>query len=95
MVFVSGRMVPFMTAATSAAATENRGSHLSFLGAIQQLAVALAAGLSGWILTQNADGTFEGFHQVGYLAISATCVCMVLIGGIRKASAPSPNAQQI
>ena len=43
MVFVSGRMVPFAAAATSAASMENRGSHLSFLGAIQQINMACAA----------------------------------------------------
>ena len=84
MVFVSGRMVPFMAAATSAAAMENRGSHLSFLGAIQQISVACAAGVSGLILTETPQGAYEGFHVVGYVAIAATVLCMLVINTIQK-----------
>jgi predicted MFS family arabinose efflux permease len=85
MVFVSGRMVPFMAGATSAAATENRGSHLSFMGAVQQVSVALAAGLSGMILSQEpSSGALVGFHIVGYVALGATVVCMFFIGHIQR-----------
>ena len=84
MVFVSGRMVPFMAAATSAASMESRGSHLSFLGAIQQISVACAAGVSGWILTETAEGLYEGFDVVGYVAITASVLCMMAVATIRK-----------
>ena len=84
MIFVSGRMVPFMAGATSASATENRGSHLSFMGAVQQFSVACAASLSGWILTKDATGALIGFEKVGYVALGATLFCMVFIGQIRS-----------
>lgn len=73
----SGRMIPPQTLITAAVGTENRGSFMAVKSALQQLGVAIAAALSGYIVVLN-DTTekLENYNYVGYLSIA---VCIVAI----------------
>ncbi|MFZ2302277.1 MAG: MFS transporter [Gallionella sp.] len=75
-VLVSGRMIPAMAIITSAAQPRLRGTFMSLNATTQSLAMALATTLSGFILTQGADGKIIDYAMVGYVAMTANVVAI-------------------
>jgi predicted MFS family arabinose efflux permease len=75
----SGRMIPPQTLITAAVGKENRGSFMAVKSALQQLGVALAAAISGMIVSLNeSTGELDNYHFVGYLSI-AICLFAVYL----------------
>jgi predicted MFS family arabinose efflux permease len=73
----SGRMIPPQTLITAAVGKENRGSFMAVKSALQQLGVALAAAISGMIVSLNeSTGELDNYHFVGYLSIA---ICLFAI----------------
>jgi predicted MFS family arabinose efflux permease len=99
MVTTSGRMVPVQALITAAAAPRYRGSFLSVLTSVQQLAAGLAAIIGGAILgapgaggeghgAVGGSGPLEplvGFGWVGLLSAGFTLLSVVLAGLVRPA----------
>jgi predicted MFS family arabinose efflux permease len=87
MVVASGRMVPAVALMTSSARPADRGSFLSVLGAVQQMAAGLASLLAGGLLHQPvANGPLEGFPLIGLLGCVACAASVVLAGAVRPAA---------
>jgi DHA1 family inner membrane transport protein len=86
MVASSGRMVPATALITNSSAPAYRGSFMSLNACVQHLACALAASLSGEILTQGADGRLDGYWLAGVLACVAGLTSVVLAGRLRPAA---------
>ena len=82
----SGRMIPPQTLITAAATPKTRGSFMSVKSAMQQLAIALASAMSGFIVVFGEGGSLERYNLVGYLAITVCIVAMLLAPRIRVAS---------
>ena len=81
-VFMGGRLTPAMALISSTALPKNRGSFLSLIGSIQQLAAALAAFLAGAMVTQDGAGKLAGFGRVGILAAACSLIALALAGKI-------------
>ncbi len=81
-VLVSGRMIPAMAIITSASEPRLRGTFMSLNAAMQQLASALAAMLSGLITSQGASGRLMGYDKVGYVAIAANLLAIAFVSRI-------------
>lgn len=78
MVFVSGRFVPAMALVTAAAQPQLRGSFMSFVSAIQQLALGAASLTSGLLLGHAANGELTRYWLAGLIAVTCTLICMWL-----------------
>lgn len=81
-VFVPGRMVPAMAIVTSAVQPQLRGSFMSLNGAVQQMSSGCASYLAGSMIAMDVSGRVIGYGTVGWLAISATLIAMMLVGQI-------------
>jgi predicted MFS family arabinose efflux permease len=64
----------------------NRGSFMSMVSSIQQIASGLAASLSGIIIQKTADGQLTEFPKVGLVAASATLIAIYISTRIKTVS---------
>ncbi len=85
MICMSGRFVPAMALITSSAMPEHRGGFMSINGSIQQAGAGLAALISGMVITTSASGQLEHFNWVGFIAILATLMSLVVSKKIKSA----------
>ncbi len=83
-VFASGRMISPNTIITAAAPTANRGSFMSIKSALQQLAIALAALISGQIVFLE-DGRYQHYLYVGLLSIALGVLSIFFVRRIKVA----------
>ncbi len=79
-VLVSGRMIPAMAVITSAAQPKLRGTFMSLNTTMQSFALGLATSLAGFLITQDAEGHLAGYGNVGYIAMTANVLAMILAG---------------
>ena len=93
-IFVPGRMVPAMAIVTSAAQPQLRGTFLSMIGSVQQLAAGVATYIGGLIIATDASGQILRYDSVGYLAIAATLAAMGLVGLIGMHTGAVENAAE-
>jgi predicted MFS family arabinose efflux permease len=82
-VFVPGRFGPAMAIITGSVAPPLRGSFMSFNGAVQQLAAGAASFAAGIIIGRGADGALTRYDWVGWCAVAATLLAIVLVRQIR------------
>jgi len=78
MVCVSGRAVPAVAMVSSVVEPRRRGSFMSLVGAVQQLAATGATSLAGFIVTEGPDGRLLHYDYVGYLAALITVVMLAV-----------------
>jgi len=81
----SGRMIPPQTLITAAATPRTRGSFMAIKSAFQQFAIALAAGLGGFIVIIDDNGRLDHYDWVGYLAVAVCIVTLILAPRIKVA----------
>jgi predicted MFS family arabinose efflux permease len=55
-----------------------RGGFMNINTSIMQLGTALAALISGSIVTKNASGELEHYPLVGYIGISIAFCCLII-----------------
>lgn len=81
----SGRMISPNTLITAAAPVANRGSFMSIKSSLQQMAIAMAAFISGQLVTIGPDNLYHGYNKVGYLSIGLGLLAIFLVSRIRVA----------
>lgn len=74
-----GRMVPAQALMTAIVPAQQRGGFMNINSSLQQLAVGLAAWLSGNIVAKNAAGYLEHYGSVGWLSVSFSTCALLLI----------------
>jgi predicted MFS family arabinose efflux permease len=85
-VSTSGRMVPAMALITSSTRPATRGSFMSLIASVQQMASGLSAVLAGLLMSQADKGApLEGYPVVGLLAAAGTTATVFLAGWVRTA----------
>jgi predicted MFS family arabinose efflux permease len=90
-VSTSGRMVPAMAMITSSARPATRGSFMSLIASVQQMASGLSAVLAGLLLHQEKEGApLQGYWVVGLLAASGTAATVFVAGWVRPAQPETP-----
>jgi predicted MFS family arabinose efflux permease len=87
MVFISGRMIPANTISSAVVPAQYRAGFLSLNSAAMSLGSGSSAILAGLMVSQpQSDGPMFGYNNVGYLAVGATFVSLLLVRSLKKAS---------
>lgn len=91
-VFAGGRMIPVMTMVSNVVEPKQRGSFMSINSSIQQIAVGIASYISGLIVVKNPhSGKIENYNYVGYIAIAASILCLILASRLKSQSKSQAN----
>lgn len=77
-VFASGRFVPGQAIMTLAVPASRRGAFMSLSGCARDLAMGLASGIAGWVVTTAPSGELVNFHWLGWIAVAAGAVSIWL-----------------
>lgn len=85
-ILISGRIIPAMTMITSSVRPERRGGFMSINSAIQQLGSGIASYVAGLIVVKTAAGTYQDYDMVGYLAITASVIAILVASRLRAVS---------
>lgn len=85
-ILISGRIIPAMTMITSSVKSGRRGGFMSANTAIQQIGAGTASFLAGSIVMKNASGTYDNYELVGYLAIAASLVAILVATRLKAVS---------
>lgn len=80
---MGGRMIPAMAIITATAPAATRGSFMSFVNCIQQLAAAFASYAAGLIIIRGDGGRLMHYDTVGFIAIGSTFLGLILIQRIK------------
>ena len=93
-VFASGRFVPAQAIVTLAVPSSRRGAFLSLTSCARDLASGVASTLGGWIVTKQPNGHLLHFNWLGWLAVGAGLLSILLAHRVRvnDTGAPSPLA---
>jgi MFS family permease len=84
--FVSsgGRMIPGTAMVSGTVKPQYRGSFMSIVSCVQQLASALSSYFAGLIVTTGPTGRLENYNVVGYVAVAFTFVAIYLSRNIHS-----------
>ncbi len=83
---MSGRFGPASTLVANSVAPRFRGGFMSLNSAVQQGASALANLVGGTLITRDAAGHLVGYGRVGWLAVGAFLLTLVLAHRLRAAA---------
>jgi predicted MFS family arabinose efflux permease len=81
--FASGRFVPGQAIVTLAVPSSRRGAFLSLTSCARDLASGLASTLGGWIVAKQPDGRLLHFNWLGWIAVGAGLVSILLARTVR------------
>ncbi|MEM7102942.1 MAG: MFS transporter [Bacteroidota bacterium] len=82
----SGRMIAPQAMITASVGPKNRGSFMSVKSAMQQLAIALSAIISGAIVTfEEGTESLVGYEWVGYLSIIFSIIAILMARRLKVA----------
>ncbi|MES2836132.1 MAG: MFS transporter [Bacteroidota bacterium] len=86
-----GRMIPASTMVTSSVLPKQRGSFMSINSSVQQLSASLAAFIAGLIVQKNAAGELVNYNYVGYIAIAASLLAILVASKIKVVDEVKPK----
>jgi predicted MFS family arabinose efflux permease len=89
MVMASGRMISVTALITGVVEPRRRGSFMSLNSSIQQGAAGAAAFVAGLLIGGGQGQPLSGYNTVGWVAIGATLLTLVLVGTLRQAQVPA------
>jgi DHA1 family inner membrane transport protein len=81
--FASGRFVPGQAIVTLAVPSSRRGAFLSLSSCARDLASGIASTLGGWIVTKQPDGRLTHFSWLGWIAVAAGLLSILLARTVR------------
>lgn len=81
--FASGRFVPAQAIVTLAVPSSRRGAFLSLTSCARDLASGVASTLGGWIVAKQPDGRLLHFNWLGWVAVAAGLLSIVLAHRVR------------
>jgi predicted MFS family arabinose efflux permease len=84
-----GRMIPASTMVSATALPQTRGSFMSIVSCVQQLASAAASYIAGILVTRDEAGHLVNYEVVGYISIATTFIALYLSSRIQTIDAPS------
>ena len=85
-ILISGRIIPAMTMITSTVRPERRGGFMSVNSSIQQLGAGVASYVAGIIVVKSSAGIYQDYDLVGYMAIAASLVAILVARRLRAVS---------
>jgi DHA1 family inner membrane transport protein len=81
--FASGRFVPGQAIVTLAVPSSRRGAFLSLTSCSRDLASGISSTLGGWIVVKQPDGHLEHFNVLGWIAVGAGLLSILLARSVR------------
>jgi predicted MFS family arabinose efflux permease len=82
---ISGRMIPANTIITAVVDPKNRAGFMSLNSAAQSIASGSSAAIAGMIIYQaDEHSPLENYNYVGYLAIAATMLALMVLRKLKK-----------
>ena len=75
-----------MTMITSTVRPERRGGFMSVNSSIQQLGAGVASYVAGIIVVKSSAGIYQDYDLVGYMAIAASLVAILVARRLRAVS---------
>ena len=84
-IFGSGRMIAPQAMISAVVSADTRGSFMSFKAALQQLGIGLASFLSGLIVVETSNGSFQGYDKVAYISIGVLLLTFFFAGKLTVA----------
>jgi predicted MFS family arabinose efflux permease len=78
------RFIPASSISTSVVLPSHRGTFMSLNSCVQQLSSGAAAYVSGLIVSRASDGRILNYNLVGYLAIGATLLSLLVVKRIKS-----------
>jgi DHA1 family inner membrane transport protein len=94
MVMASGRMISVTALVTGVVEPRRRGSFMSLNSSIQQGAAGAAAYVAGMIIGGGEGRPLTGYSTVGFVAVGATLVTLVLVRRLRPAAGQAAAVPQ-
>lgn len=94
MVMASGRMISVTALVTGVVEPRRRGSFMSLNSSIQQGAAGAASFIAGLMIGGGEGQPLTGYSRVGFVAIGATLLTLVLVGRLRPAAGQAPETPQ-
>src|SRR5690606_34870707 len=85
-ILFGGRFVPAMAIITASVEAKDRGKFMSISSCTQQLSSSFAAFISGIIIINNASGAMTNFYVIGFIASTATLLCIPVSFKIKQVS---------
>jgi MFS transporter, DHA1 family, inner membrane transport protein len=79
-----GRMIPAQAMITSTVLPRYRGSFMSISSSVQQLSAGIASYIAGSIVVKDTEGHLMNYNFVGYIAIAATIITMIVARQLRN-----------
>lgn len=92
MVMASGRMISVTALITGVVEPRRRGSFMSLNSSIQQGAAGAAAFVAGLLIGGGEGEPLTGYNTVGWVAIAATLLTLVLVRTLRQAEVPEHHS---
>lgn len=92
-IFVNGRMIPANTITTSVVNPEYRAGFMSLNSSAMSIASGSSAALAGAILEKSTTGELVYYERVGYVAIGATFLSLLLVRHLKKLSQQGASAK--
>ena len=87
-IFITGRMIPANTITTTVVDPKNRAGFMSLNSAVMSFGSGSSAALAGMIVYQESEHSpLQNYNIVGYIAIVATLLALVMVRRMSKASA--------
>lgn len=87
-IFITGRMIPANTITTSVVDPKNRAGFMSLNSAVMSFGSGSSAAIAGMIVYQESEHSpLQNYNIVGYIAIAATLLALVMVRRMSKASA--------
>lgn len=84
-----GRMIPSSAMVSATTQPQTRGSFMSIVSCVQQLASAISSYIAGIIITKNeTTGRLDHLEIVGYIAIATTFLAIYLSTRIKTVEGP-------
>lgn len=95
--FVSsgGRMIPGTAMVSGTVKPQYRGSFMSIVSCVQQLASALSSYFAGFIVTTGPTGRMENYNIVGYVAVAFTFIAIYLSRNIHSVEADEATSSLV
>ncbi|MFZ4785761.1 MAG: MFS transporter [Flavobacteriales bacterium] len=87
-IFITGRMIPANTITTTVVDPKNRAGFMSLNSAVMSFGSGSSAAIAGMIVYQESEHSpLENYNIVGYIAIVATLLALVMVRRMSKATA--------
>lgn len=87
-IFITGRMIPANTITTTVVDPKNRAGFMSLNSAVMSFGSGSSAAIAGMIVYQESEHSpLQNYNIVGYIAIAATLLALVMVRRMSKASA--------